>query len=267
MRVVVLGDAHLIADDDPYKRLHEVRGFFKCAWPSFKSLIELINSSSPDLVVMLGDLVDWFSRENISFGLELMSKLDAPWKMTPGNHDLAAPTGYASQEVYKTEANPGHASYSIHEGVEFSNRVINEDGLRLILMDSPLSYVHPGTQDWLGEVLCCDTHNILFTHVPIDTPETREYILAVDANKSMKKYVLSGAPNLYGRVLRGRIDSVFSAHLHFPGQLRVDSSDFHLCDMSISMRDPNRNSSCRATAYLLDWDSKQCRTTSLVVTE
>jgi predicted MPP superfamily phosphohydrolase len=267
MRVVVLGDAHLIADDDPYKNLHERRGFFKSAWPSFRSLIDLINKASPDLVVMLGDLVDWFSQENISFGLELMSKLKGPWKMTPGNHDLAAPIGDASQEAYKTEANPDHAFYWKNEGVEFRNRVVSENGLQLILMDSPLSTIHSGTQDWLNGVLGHDTHNILLTHVPIDTPQTRDYILSVDANRSMKKYLLSGAPNLYEDTLRGRVDSVYSAHLHFPGKLRVDSSDFYLCDMSISMRDPNRNSSCRATAAVLDWDSKRCSVTDLVVTE
>ena len=216
---------------------------------------------------MLGDLVDWFSPENVSFGLELMSKLKRPWKMTPGNHDLAAPIGDASQEAYKTEANSDHGFYWEEVGVEFGNRLISEEGLRLVLMDSTLNTVYPGTEDWLDGVLGQDTHNILLTHVPIDTPETRDYILSVDANRSMKKYVLSGAPNLYAETLQGRVDSVYSAHLHFPGKVSVDSSEFYLCDMSISMRDPNRNSSCLASAAVLDWDSKTCSVTDLVVRE
>jgi 3',5'-cyclic AMP phosphodiesterase CpdA len=263
MRIAVLGDAHLIADDDPYKNLHEIRGFFKSAWPSYRDLIAEINGMSPDLVVMLGDLVDWFSPENMSFGLELMSELHAPWKMTPGNHDIASPSGDPSQDVYKTKQDVGLGSHWNKAGVIFGNREIDCDGLCLLLMDSPLSRVQEGTEDWLNGAMLSDGCNILLTHVPIDTPEARDYILSVDGNRSMAKYVLSGAPDLYRESLKGRVDHVFSGHLHFSGDLVVDTTDIHLCDMSISMHDPHRNSTRKGTAYVIDWDGRTCASSVL----
>ena len=66
MKIAVLGDVHLIAGDDPYKNLHGRREFFKSCWPSFQSLLKKVNDESPDLTILLGDLVDWFSSENLS---------------------------------------------------------------------------------------------------------------------------------------------------------------------------------------------------------
>ncbi len=93
MKVTVIGDVHLVAESDPYKGIHARRACVKSAWPSFRSLIDSVNAESPDLTILLGDLVDWHSPENIAFGLELLSELKHPWYMTPGNHDIAAPQG------------------------------------------------------------------------------------------------------------------------------------------------------------------------------
>ena len=116
MKIAVLGDAHLISDHDPYKDLHKHRAFFKTCWPSFQNLLKEVNRESPDLTVFLGDLVDWFSPENIDFGLDLLSNLRGPWHITPGNHDLAAPDGGTDLEIYKTEATRDRLSHWVKQG-------------------------------------------------------------------------------------------------------------------------------------------------------
>jgi len=254
MKVIVLGDVHLIADDDPYKYLHGRREFFKSCWPSFQQLIKRVNTEAPDLTILLGDLVDWFSHENIAFGLDMLSELQNPWRMTPGNHDLAAPVNGFEQKDYKTSATRDHGAYWKTLDVDLTNQAIEIDGFNLILLDSALSDLTAGSEEWLGEVLKCEGPKFLFSHVTIDLPETREYILSVDPRRSMIKYVLSGAPNLYLDHIKDRVAQVFSGHLHFAGDVTCDATRFHLCNMSISMHDPNRNQNAVASATVIERD-------------
>ena len=252
MKIAVLGDAHLVSDSDPYKPLHDRRAFFISCWPSFQDLLKKVNSESPDLTIFLGDLFDWFSPENIAFGLDLLSDLRSPWHMTPGNHDLAAPIGGSDQETYSMEASRERLAYWAEQGVDVSNRVLDIDGCRLILLDSALSDLVDGADAWLGQMLMRSDSDMLFTHVPIYLPETRDYILSVDSRRNMAKYVLSGAPELYAQQIKNRVPHVFTAHLHFPGDLHCDTTRFHLCNMSITMYDPHRDQSATASATMIE---------------
>lgn len=249
MKIAVLGDVHVVADSDPYKHLHDKRSFFKSAWPSFQRLVKVVNRESPDCVVLLGDLVDWFSPQNITFGLDLLAELNSPWYMTPGNHDLAAPTGGPDQEAYATTATRDHLSYWAEQGVDLSNRAIDLAGCSCILLDSALSDLAAGAEAMLQH----SAPRLLFTHVPIDTTITRDYILSVDPRRSMVKYVISGAPDLYGQYIEHRIAHVFSGHLHFSGDLQLDNTRFHLSTMSITMNDPHRSYATVATAKIIEY--------------
>jgi len=259
MKLAILGDAHLIADGDPYKHLHERRAFFKNAWPSFQHLIKKVNGEEPDLVVFLGDLVDWFSPQNIAFGLDLLSELKSPWLMAPGNHDLAAPSEGPEQREYATTATRDHIAYWAQQGVDLSNRTLDIEGATAVLVDNALSDLADGTERFLNDAFVQATPRFFFAHVPLDAPAMRAYILAVDARRSMAKYVLSSAPDFYTQYIKSRVPHVFSAHLHFPGDLHIDRTRFHLCTMSISMSDPHRSYSTIATARIVE-----CKKNALV---
>lgn len=252
MKIAVVGDVHLISDDDLYKSLQARRAFFKSCWPSFQRLLKKVTGEAPDLIILLGDLVDWFSAENMAFGLDLLSELESPWYMTPGNHDVAAPSLGYEQDVYQTEATRDYLSAWAKQGVDLCSRVVELDGCSLILLDSALSNLSAGDEAWLAQVLDDASLPLLFTHVPIDLPETRNYILSVDARRSMKKYVLSGAPHLYQDYIQGRVPHVFSGHLHFAGDLTCDATRFHLCNMGITMQDPHRDQSAVASATMIE---------------
>ncbi len=252
MKIALLGDSHLIAEDDPYRGLHGVRSFFKDAWPSFQRLLRRINEESPDLTVMLGDLVDWFSPQNVAFGLDLMSTLRSPWHMVPGNHDIEAPSGGLGQSRFDVNADRGRLAHWHSLGVDLSTRAIDLGSHRLVLLDNSLSDVIAGTEESLRTLLGRGDPTLLCAHVPFDLPSIREYILSVDPTRNLKKYVQSGTPGLYRDVLRGRVTDIFTAHLHFSNVLRDESTRFHLRGLSTSVHDPNRNQTTIAEALVVE---------------
>jgi 3',5'-cyclic AMP phosphodiesterase CpdA len=252
VKLAFLGDVHLISENDRYRHLHANREFFMCAWPSFRRLLRTINEESPDLTILLGDLVDWFSPENITFALDLVSALRSPWRMIPGNHDIEKPMGGYDQSRYVTESSRHRLQYWESLGVELSNRAIDVNGWNLLLLDNSLSDVTDGTLEAARRMLAPDARNLLCAHVPLDLPIIRDSILSVDPNRNLAKYVSSGAPDLYPAVARGNVTAVFSGHLHFPGLLRHESTTFHLCGMSIGMHDPNRDQTTVAQALIVE---------------
>lgn len=243
MKLIILGDLHLISRSDPFKENHASRGFFTDAWPSFKQLSKLIKQEAPDLIISLGDLVDWYSDENRDMALEFMDELQLPWLVTPGNHDyekLEWREKEGKRKAVLLTAREGYASSKSgweKRGIEHHNRFIEADGFGLLLMNSAFSDVPPGTKEWLSESLERCRRNLLFTHVPLNVPETRDYILSVEPHRDLKKYVQSGAPWVYPEGLAGRVQHVFTGHLHFPGEIRVDQTGMHMLGMGITRAD------------------------------
>jgi predicted MPP superfamily phosphohydrolase len=235
MKIAILGDAHLIADDDPYTYLHRERSFFLGTGKSFRALLQEVNRESPDVTIFLGDLVDWFSHENIRFGLDLLTTLSSPLYMVPGNHDLEAPDGDFGLKHYSVRASRKNIRYWQSQGVDLAHRKLDLGDMSVLLVDNALSDNYKNVDSWLEQALIKNDKNLLFSHVPIDTPQMRNYIHSVDSRRDLRKYVMSGAPELYPQTLKDRISFMFSAHLHFGGHLQCHSTQVHLCSMSTSI--------------------------------
>ena len=218
--------------------------------PLFRELAMKINASSPDLIVILGDMVDWHSLENVDYALEMLSALKAPWHAVPGNHEFSqveqTDEGWRFVDDYQAlyaprpsapaadwRSVPDHAYATIQaiwsaHGVAFHNRAITCGGVSLWLMDSALSEVPPGTGEWLDGARRQDGTNLLFTHVPPDTPENRTAILAREPYRDMNKYVLSKAPGLYAGHIQNRFSHIFTGHLHVPYAIPHDRMTCHI---------------------------------------
>jgi len=226
MKILFLGDLHLISPEDPSTDLHLHRAHFAKAWPSFRDIIRQIRDEAPDLLVSVGDLVDWYSDENRDFAKGLLDETGTPWVFTPGNHDFLSPTG--------GEPNPGKMAADWGQaGLETGNRVMDTDGVRLLLMDSHDSGVSSGTRDWLFRELREDVPHLLVTHVPLEHPHVRRDILEIEPQRDLGKYVQSKAPGLYADCLRERVDLVVSGHLHFPMQTRIGRTRMQLLPLGL----------------------------------
>lgn len=238
MRLAVLGDLHLVSPYDAFRKLLPDRSHFSEAWPSLKGLIPLIRNESPDIVISLGDLVDWYSDDNRDFAMELMAEINIPWRMTPGNHDFQV---YRFSEdgrsVVRLPVIEGYDKALLgweRRGIRPNNSIIDANGRGLVLMNSAISRIELGTEEWLLNSTQQFKKNIVFTHVPVDTPEIREFILSVEPGRDMNKYVICGAPALFTKCLHSRVDTIFCGHLHFPGMVRIGGTTINLISLSVN---------------------------------
>lgn len=236
MKIAVIGDLHIISSDDSHRQMRERRSFFKDAWPSFCEMIVKLRQEAPDLVIFVGDLVDWYSDDNRDFAIQLINKCRCPWIFTPGNHDFSIPV-FNDGKWIKTSCSKGYpiASKKWEEaGTEVGNRYIDGEGTGIFLINSACSDVPEGTKEWLYKFLPKQKKNIIFTHVPFDTQAMRDYILSVDPTKDMNIYVQSYAPGLFDTHIQQQVDHVFSGHLHFTGVIKTASTKHHLVGMGIT---------------------------------
>lgn len=224
MNVLILSDLHLVSPDDPNQEWQRRRAHFVEGRRSLPALRKAIARESPDYLICLGDLVDWYSDENRDYALEFLHSLRIPWSMTPGNHDASS---------------PGPDSVSIglqgwtESGVHVDNRMIMLDSLHAFLVNSFDSGVPHGTGDWLRETLTPGVSSAVFTHVPPDTKETRTAILERDPGRNLTKYVQSGAPELFEYALSGRVHGVWCGHLHFPACVMLEGTHIHILPLSV----------------------------------
>jgi len=227
MKIAVMGDAHLISPQEPDKKRKEKRKHFTETEDSFRKMMLKVKKSDVDLVVFLGDLVDFFSKENIDYAIKLVKQFNINWELVPGNHDL-------NNSMTKEK----QIQFWENKGVNFKNRILKRENCSLIFLDSALSGVPEGTVEWLNEVIEKERKNLLFTHVPFDIPQVREFILEVAPDKNLKKYVQSKSPDLFNECLQGRVDEIYTGHLHFAGQLKVKSTAMYFLSLCIKAGNP-----------------------------
>ncbi|MCC5848012.1 MAG: metallophosphoesterase [Verrucomicrobia bacterium] len=224
MKLLILSDLHLVSPADPHLGQHKQRAHFAKARHHLPALREAIGRESPDFLISLGDLVDWYSDENRDFALAFLESLQLPWAMTPGNHDGSSPVPGIPD--------PGLSGWEA-AGVAIHNRKLELDPLHAYLVNSHDSNVPPGTETWLREALDPEEVNAVFTHVPPDTPETRAAILAREPQRNLRKYVQSQAPGLFENAMAETVASVWSGHLHFHATARIGKTRFNILPLSI----------------------------------
>ncbi len=240
MRIGLLADPHLISPDDPNEGRRDERRQFVEGWPSFVAVVEALNERAVDQVIILGDLIDYYSPENVRFALDLLEDLDMPWALTPGNHDVQRVRAN-DDGISLTVDRAGMKPKWTEAGVNLDNRTLDFDGLRCILLDSADSSLPSGSTRWLRDALDTDRTCVLCTHVPIDVPPVVEAIHAVDSNRDLNKYVQRGAPDLYEEVLYGSVSMVCSGHLHFPASATIGGLTQHImprCTRAVGSSSP-----------------------------
>ncbi|MCH8474771.1 MAG: metallophosphoesterase [Opitutales bacterium] len=251
MKIVLLGDLHFVSPNDPDLAQRQDRAHFAEAWPSFDAVVKAVRKESPDMIISVGDIVDYFSPENLAFAQEQLSRLPVPCLVTPGNHDYSGASSRAEVETAFSKA-----------GFPLENRVLSCGDTGILLYNTGLSKEETDACPWLDEHLPKHSRNILCTHVPPDLPQTREAILSVQPDKPLAKYVRQLGRRPFETLLP-HLSHVFSGHVHFPAQYRVATTEFQL--LPLSVRAANRNYPGMGAIHTHDLTQKTTRHIQLPV--
>ena len=155
MKIALLSDFHY--------GFPENRDMEKYLEPEIEEMIAEINSSSPDLVVNLGDFIQHSNREKDLERLEkiseLLDEIEAPVYAIPGNHD---PMTVSKQEVMQKISVENLETY-------FS---IELEGRKLLFLDTirqiddlyGAGMLGKEQRKWLEEEMETDKETVVFSH-------------------------------------------------------------------------------------------------------
>jgi len=263
MEIACIGDLHLISAQDPHRSLYERRAFFTAGYDSLRRLINQVNIRKPDLVVFLGDIVDWVSDENVAFAVDFLRQVQIPWQAVPGNHDLAEPLG--GLDTVQTIMDRCHKRYWWNHGIDMGDRYVDAGDFGMVMLDNSLSNVVPDSAAWLGQQLERKPFNLVCQHVPLDIPQNRAHIHAIAPTRHLDKYTCSGNPGLYASHYRGRVQAICNGHVHIGGRTQIDECVHHMCPLALTLTDPNRNEPTRASATFMTFANGQFHAEVMVV--
>ncbi len=138
IRFITIGDPHITSNTsaDPYKRLSRA--------------VNYVNGRSDvDFAVIVGDIVDSASSTNFGVARNLLSKLNKPYYIIPGNHDLGS-------SISKFESYFGP-----------SEQVVNKNGYQLIFVG--ITKDAAGDKHWSFDYTLADKSKptVIFNHGPV----------------------------------------------------------------------------------------------------
>lgn len=241
-RIAFIGDAHIVYPHDIHPFDYEKRKHYIEQYPFVRKMLGYVNSQKPDYTIFMGDVVDWYSPENIDFALELISELKMPWAITPGNHDYQLAVRQRAkynngvlhewadfdQYVCKGKA----TEYWNKKGIYFESKKIDVGEINIYLVDSALGFVPMDQENWLANQKYDGKVNILATHVPIQIQEMAEIVSKNKATANLDEYVQSESPHLYNRCIKNKIQYVMMGHVHFPSITMIDNISFQTVTIS-----------------------------------
>ena len=201
MLIVQISDPHLKAEGELLYGRIDTQGFLERAVAHVNGL-----DPRPDIALVTGDLVDKGAPAEYANLKRLLSKLEIPFHLIPGNHD--------ARDALR-EAIPEH-DYLPRAG--FLQYVLDDQPLRLIALDTLVEGKGHGALcgerlDWLEAPLGeRDRTTLLFMH----HPPFAVGIAALDAAR-----LLEGGDRLEALVrAHGNIERVLCGHVHRPIQVR-----------------------------------------------
>lgn len=118
----------------------------------WEHIISLANTSKADAVLFTGDMMDYFSEENLGFLAEGLERISIPWMWVAGNHEL----GHGDRFAPYMQGDPGFQTLEV-------------GGIRFFGIDNADKQV---TERQLAELEAADGDKVqvLVMHIPMKTP-------------------------------------------------------------------------------------------------
>ncbi len=245
MRIACIGDIHIIDPNGPDQDRIANRSFFIDGQKSLVQLFDALTEHRIELVIFLGDLVDWVCDANLSLAHEILNKLTIPWKCVPGNHDFAQPGNTPHRNC---------RSLWLDKGIDLSTQYIDCEEFGLVLLDNALGNIEDSELQNFDAVLNKKKYNIVCQHVPLALDDICSAIHETAPSRDLDNYTCSTPSDIYQRYYQNRVQAVVSGHVHIDSTtVVVDNCSHHLCNLGISIVDSNRNEKTTASANIIEF--------------
>ena len=162
------------------------------------NLINYINDENPDVSVLSGDIIDYYSKSNYKLLVESIKKINTKYIFSPGNHETPV-------DRYKEIFN---------NSTGFT--VLDLDDFKIVSLDDSTKLVSADTLNSLKKELEDDKLIIISMHIPISTIYNKEelskydpYFLIYedDTDEITKEFIDILANN-------PKIKAILSGHIH-----------------------------------------------------
>ena len=153
MRIAHISDLHISATGKTFGVAPMAENLAK--------VVAHINGLNPDLVLVTGDIANNAERAETGRAADILAKLDAPFFLTPGNHDdrNILKTAFSQAVIPTTESK--HLSYAVDVG---HMRIISLDSSD---PDAPNGRICPARAAWLdAQLLLSSKPTLIFMHHP-----------------------------------------------------------------------------------------------------
>lgn len=205
-KFVVLSDVHISAakQDKNSRQLTQSISLLQKA-------VSEVNKSDVDFVIFSGDVIDKTEKTSLVMFAKIVNKLNKPYYIIPGNHDVAHFLGLDKKEFFRLVNKFSHNKTSSMPSVK-----IMKNGLVFIFMDgvnqimpSSAGYYKENDLIWLDKKLSKYKNNnvVIVQHFPLVEPYYRKSHITYKADEYLD--VLSKHKNVI---------AVISGHFHAEGE-------------------------------------------------
>lgn len=180
IKFVQVTDAHMAADSEYSQKV-------------LKNAVEDINKQQDiSFVVFTGDNINNPSEENLREFVKIVRKLNVPYYVVLGNHDVYKSQGLSKVRYYEIlrENNifyPQRKSNYVFKRNDFVFVIV--DGAKEVIPGS-VGYYRQDTLDWLDNTLAknADKSVVIFQHFPIEYPEGSDNRLKTHKTYKVEDY-------------------------------------------------------------------------------
>lgn len=191
--IVALADMHLTYIDDredEYSQgLKKERSYmFPNGDRCFNEIREYVKKTQPDVVVSVGDFIDFPSHANLEVMDDFFNNDCKEHIAVLGNHDWNYPRNYNC--VYNWRDNVPKFNCVLHDGNPYV-QVVDLGGVLVVGLDNNTDRFFPETVEQFKKVAALGKPMILAMHVPFYTPTGAPSIQPID---HQKRLLMAGVP-------------------------------------------------------------------------